>query len=378
MPVLNILLILLGWCFWKPPLIYAEISDGIIFSQISDEHIDVNNPVFFNRLKNVLVSIKSYKPVLLISSGDHTINNDRASYQLYSLAFDQVGGFVKFPSSTVADKITYWPIAGNHDAWTRNIYDNYPKVVSYTVGNYRFVAISEDLKVNFVGEAIERELRKSCVDNKAIVVYQHYAPWGFVPDSPLWINESTWNKMNELFQAYPVIAYLAGHIHTKITKVYSPGYVAKTVGTATSAQNFGVYSLTNKRINIQDQAKLSPKTILTVIKPWQYFEGLKYTRSKAGETSIKVMAKAESGNLVELNYSIDNGPKVIMNRVSKTDYYLASFNSSALRGNHLITIRAINSKAIDSVIQNVPVYFDETTTNRKKSGCYLPPKYFSL
>jgi len=341
--------------------------DFILISHITDEHIYPPSPLAFERLKGVLSSIKKRQPDLLISTGDHTTDNDEPSYKNYLNAFKVTGGFIKFPSSTPGPNIIpFIPIAGNHDNWISNQYDDYQTIQSYTLGNLRFIGFSYDFRYTLPTELLENELKKSCEDGKPIVVYHHYAPYGWFP-GPLGIDERSWLKFSQLLEKYPVILYLGGHVHQNRTEVIS-SYVAHTGG-ITGTGLFSSFTIKNNQVNIL-QENNSP-IFMSITNPFQYYSGLDYTKTKSGNIKIKAYAKTNEGSITGIYYVFDDGENTNMDRIGSSDNYEADLNVSQLYGEHTLKVVAEHSYGLWAKNQQeITVYFDNNVPQKPVAfGC---------
>lgn len=343
-------------------------NEAVIIGQITDEHIEPETPLYLERLKNVLEKMKALSPDLLISTGDHTTYNDAASYTQYSQVFSKIGGFVKFPATFPLDNgIAFVPIAGNHDGWTTNPYDDYRSLRSFVINNYRFVGFSNNLKYDFPYQEIENELKKSCIDGKSIIVFNHYCPHGWISDPNLDINEEVWKRLDGLMQRYPVIAYLAGHNHNNRTEPFSPGYLAHTGG-RTGVGALTAVGLSNGKINLfYDLGLYTP---LVITEPSQYYPGLDYTKTKKELIKVRAYIRANNSNINYVYYQLDQGNNVYMRRAEETDYYEAELNASSLSGQHTITVTAKNSYGswADGK-QEIAVFFSDSILPRMASAC---------
>jgi len=353
--------------FLLPPnFVYAQ--EAVIIGQITDEHIEPETPLNFSRLKEVLYKIKALSPDLLISTGDHTTYNDAPSYNQFNQAFSQVGGFIKFPSLIPSSNgIAFIPIAGNHDGWNNNPYDDYKTIRSFVIGNYRFVGLSNNLRYDFPQTEIENELKKSCIDGKPIIFFHHYCPQNWISDPSLDIGEQAWNRLDNLLQGYPVIAYLAGHNHYGRTEAFSPGYVAHTGG-RTGSGYLTVAGLSNKRINLF--YSLNSNLPLVITEPSQYYPGLNYTKTPQKIIKVKAYAKENTGTISQIYFQIDEGNSVPIFRIGNSNYYEGTLDASQLSGKHTLTVTAKNSLGSwANGIQKMDVYFDNNIPEREAPLC---------
>lgn len=346
----------------------VQSNEAVIISQITDEHLEPGVSFLFERLKAVLEKIKALSPDLLISTGDHTTYNDAASYKQYNQAFSQVGGFVKFPSSLPSSGgVAFIPIAGNHDGWTSNPYDDYKSIRSFVIGDYRFVGFSDNVRYDFPYLEIEKELKKSCVDGKPIVVFHHYCPHDWISNPDLDISEEVWNRFDKLMQGYPVIAYLAGHNHNNRTEAFVPGYLAHTGG-RTGIAALTAAGLSNGKINLF--YNLSLYTPLIITEPSQYQPGLDYTKTKKGLIKVRAYIRANNSKINNVYYQLDQGNLISMRPAKETNYYEGGLNASALTGDHIITVIAKNSYGTwADGKQTIRVYFTNYDLHRSSPLC---------
>lgn len=349
---------------------FPQANDYFLFTQITDEHIEPETPMNLERLKDRLRSIKKIRPDVLVSTGDHTTYDDAASYNAYSLAFKEAGSFVKFPFNDVtAGKIPFMPVAGNHDNWTYDSHgDDFRGILSYTVGNYRVIGFSSDIRVNFPAQELEAELRKSCADGKPLIVYHHYAPFGWMAGS-LGIDQISWEKLNVLMQKYPVILYLAGHSHIDRTEAIG-NLLAHTSQWLTLG--FTGFTVKGNQINMfPDPGNL---TFLAITQPFNYYRGIDYSKTKAERTKVKAYAKNSEGQITRVFYSLDNGSEITMNRAGTTDNYEADLDASSLSGLHNLKVVALHSfGAWATNVQEIIVNFSPNVPARNAPGCNLMP-----
>jgi Icc-related predicted phosphoesterase len=341
-------------------------------AHITDEHIEPAFPVHFERLKMVLDRVKTIRPDLLISTGDHTTYNDAPSYNLFNQAFRDVGGFVKFPADPANTAgIPFVPVAGNHDNWILCPHDDYLTMRSYTIGDYRFIGFSNDLRCDYPEDLLETEMRKSCEDGRMIVVYHHYPPHGWKGEPGLEVDAVTWRRFSDLMKRYPVVAYLAGHTHAFRTEVIDSEYVAHTAG-RTGVGVFGLYALNDNRIN---HAAITGYTPVIITYPHQYYQGMEYSRSKAEILNVQAYVRTQVGAIRSVHYRLDNGPNVPMTRVGDTDYFEAALDAPALLGEHQIEVQVANT--LGSWAQGahtISVYFADSVPERASPGCDATPR----
>jgi hypothetical protein len=260
------------------------------------------------------------------------------------------------------------PVAGNHDSWTNSPYDE--DFLNYTIDNYRFIALSHELNnaPAAVWSNLESQLRSSCQDNRPIIFYYHYAPNGFI-EADLQMSPTAWNSLNQLLQRYPVIAYLGGHIHTRINRTYTPGFFAQTISSSGTSQDYQIYTLANGSINIQNSS--DPNNPLLIIEPKQYFSGLDYTKTPKSNRNIKVYAKTYNGSVTQVKYKINSSPSANLTRLGTSDYYQAEIDTNSLTGPHTLQVDMITTSS--NIGQSLTINFADSVRTRTASGCSLSP-----
>ena len=336
----------------KKALGASPADNPLVIAQITDEHIQTGVPLRAQRLREVLLDIKNLKPDVFISTGDHIETTaDTEAYFAYRNLINEIG----FPN--------FKPIAGNHDGWTSDRFGEYRGILSYVVGNYRFIGFSDNLMASWPQEAIEAEMRKSCADGKPIVLYHHFAPYGWW-NKPQAIDRVSWEKLNTLAQKYPVILYLAGHSHEDNTQAIG-SYLAHT-GARTELGQYSGFVLSGNHIN--EFGRTNKPIHLLISEPSTYFEGLDFTKTKSGPIKIRAMVKPKDGAITRVTYAFDS--QTPANMTLTGNLYSADLNAANLSGLHNLTITAFHSSGSwGTVSQTIPVFFSPQDYFRFAPAC---------
>ncbi len=355
-------------------------GEDVVFAHISDAHMRPDDPFGVLHLKKVLERVRACNPAFLLETGDLTQDNTGASLESYLQAYDQQGGFSRYPD--YGPGIPLIPVAGNHEFCGVIDEQNgvivgspfpeymgppppYPQMPiaptkhSFCVGNYRFVGTSSnpDWLETWPHLWLERELELSCADGRSAVLFHHHNPHGWMrPDAgELEISVEGSAKIDALAQRSPVLAYLCGHCHYERFEAMPPGYVAHSVaravlrdgaGTATGPGPFSLYALADGHINLN--VAPGPDVFVVTTRPGQFIETdvggtlkrLDYTRTLAAPTSVRAYARARGGSIAQVNYRLDGGPTVGMQRIGSTSYWEAPLDATPLSGSHSITVTA--------------------------------------
>lgn len=338
---------------------YFSINHGeeIVFAHISDEHIKPSETTNIDRLTSGLKTIKGSGVPLLISTGDLTDDNREESYLQYRKILSSVGGYSYYKGPTAG--IAFKPVAGNHDYWGITPFPAYlgPPQHSYILGNYRFIGFSGNPNSSLPLDWLEGEMKKSLIDGRRIVVYHHYPPYGW----PSGMLKEPWLKLSGLFQKYPVIAYLSGHNHVDQVGILHPDIFAHSSGRK-PAGYWTLYALTHGNINWHVKPSGITPTIITF--PYQYHEGVDFSKTAAGITKIRAYATTTEQSIKRVYYQIGSNPPVTMNRIGTSPYYEAPLDARNLKG--LFTIKVVAEHSYGqwaNGTHQITCYFETTFPN---------------
>jgi len=353
----------------KENFLLAAHSEELIIAHISDSHFGIQiTPSVGERFLSLLNKMKMISPLLLISTGDQ-INtpNDTSAYREFKQVFDRVGGFYLYPSNPEAleERIPVMAVSGNHDGWEFNNLegDYFKKIHSFTLGNFRFIGFNYDFRYGLKNyrQVLENELKKSCEDQKPIIVYYHYGPYNPAKGA-IGIPQAAWDEFVSLLNQYPVIGYLSGHVHYTSIQPFASGFVAMTISAAyNNAAN--LISLKNQNLNINP---ICSSLAILGISPSQYFPGLDYTKTQKGELQVKAYIKSFRGNVGQPYYQLDSSPRVNLNRLGGSDFFVASLDARNLNGQHTLKI---GTTADVNCFHQMLVFFVDNVPPKINLGC---------
>lgn len=362
-----------------PQLLFAQPADPgapddeVILVQISDDHITPDSERGlrnYARLKELLGIVKTIRPDLLIDTGDLTEHNRPDEYEMYRQAVREVGGFSWYPD--YGPGISFYPIAGNHDAWGRYPWPTYlgPNSYSLTIGNYRFIGYSGHPNNDIPEAWLEEEMDRSCKDGRPIVMFYHYPPP--YPDwDPMGMTEESWARVEAIALKYPVLAYLCGHLHAEHTAIRNASFFVR-VSNRVEVGFLTLYALRGGTINYRTYPSDLVPLIITY--PRQYFAGLDYTKTPAEQTKVRVFARVREGSIIAMTYRLDDGDEISMSPVGEgSPYWEAPLDARAMRGEHSITVSVKHSYGswVPEPGYSMKSYFDTEVPVRLASACEL-------
>lgn len=379
---LVLLLALMATVWWSLavgawPAAEAQVArppgEELLIGHITDEHISPTNTEYYERLVSTLQKLRSTGIDLLLSTGDNTDDNDVASYRRYNQAIAEanrfpitVGSLELWPAR--GGNIPFRPVAGNHDNYGIYPYSQFfgTERASFTLGNYRFIGFSGNSTQGVPAAWLEEQLRLSCVDGRPIILFHHYPPHGWRPES-LDMSAASWATLNDLAQRYPVIAYLAGHNHANRQQAFPPGFVLNT-SAGTRTRHSALYMLREGRANVQPITASYAPVVITY--PREYHTGLAYTQTRAELLRVRAYVVALEGAIRAVTYTLDGGAPVAMARVGDSSYYEAALDVRALAGEHRLVVRVAHSYGdFAAAAHAIPVAFATEVPERPVPGC---------
>jgi hypothetical protein len=193
-----------------------------------------------------------------------------------------------------------------------------------------------------------------------------------------------------------VLAYLCGHCHYDRLEAMPPGYLAHSnaravlrngAGTALSWGALTLYALADGHINLNTKPGYDNETtpnnavFLVITRPAQYIEtqhpggplkSLDHTKTPSGMVTVRAYARANGGSITQVNYRLDAGAAVIMQRIGTTAYWEATLDARELSGRHTIKVTAkglIGAEWRPESTHQITCYFAANVPARTAPGC---------